>query len=64
MNRAEYIFTLFTEISYHNKKIESMSKSNKRNILIALRDRKMLKLRQMTDVNFNQPKYKQEETIL
>jgi hypothetical protein len=63
-NIIETINRLFTEISYHNIKIESMSKSNKRNLLISLRNKKIITLRKLTDRLYNKPIYRQEETIL
>lgn len=64
MNRAEYINHLFNEIDFMNKKIDSMSKSNKKNLLILRRNKKIYTLRKMTDYNFNNIQQQQEEKLL
>jgi tmRNA-binding protein len=63
MNRAEFISHLFNEIYFINIKIDKMGKSNKKNLLIQKRNKKLLVLREMTDVNIKKFKY-QEETLL
>jgi hypothetical protein len=63
MNRAEFISHLFNEIFFINIKIDKMGKSNKKNLLIQKRDKKLVVLREMTDVNIKKFKC-QEETLL